>query len=169
MLKGKFSTLYKILELTVRSEISEDMKAAIKVKYERIGINLVNFNIINIMFQSSKIESAIETTQILGQKIEEMDYIKLSKQKQLEYLEQTNKIYDRVNKSIEVTKGEVSKKIAEGKGLGKAKLYENVSSSINTLKGKSMNDEQAFLFIYLGIFKNTFNSNQNVYVTKNSY
>jgi predicted DNA binding CopG/RHH family protein len=169
MLKGEVEYIMGNKWLIIRSEISEDMKAAIKIKYDRIGINLVNFNIINIMFQSNKIENAIETTQILGQKIEEMGYIKLSKQKQLEYLEKTNKIYDQVNKSIEVTKGEVSKKIAEGKGKGKSKLYENVSSSIGILKGKSMNDQQAFLFIYLGIFKNTFNSNQNVYVTKNSY
>lgn len=145
------------------------MTEAITKKYERIGIKLVNFNIINIMFQSQKIESAIETTQILGQKIEEMDFIKLSKMKQLEYLELTNKINDEVNKSVEVTKGEVNKKLAQGKGNGKAKLYENVSSSVTAIKAKTNSDAETFLFVYLGIFKNTFNAKQNVYVTQTAY
>lgn len=145
------------------------MTNAIKTKFERIGIQLVNFNIINIMFQSSLIESAIETTQILSQKIEEMGFIKLSKSKQLEFLQQTNLINDSVNKSIEVRKGEVNKKLAEGKGKGKAKLYENISQSINTIKAKTGSDAETFLFIYLGIFKNTFNTSQNVYVTQTAY
>ena len=146
------------------------MNTAITSKYERIGINLVNFNIINISFQSSKIENAIETTQILGQKIEEMGFIKLSKEKQLDYLKLTNQIYDRVNKSVEVTKGEINKKRAAGIGKGKSKLYENVSSSISAIRAAtSNNDSETFLFLYLGIFKNTFNENQNVYVTKNAY
>ena len=146
------------------------MTTAITSKYERIGIHLVNFNIINISFQSSKIENAIETTQILGQKIEEMEFIKLSKQKQLEFLEKTNKIYDEVNKSVEVTKGEINKKRAAGIGKGKSKLYEQISTSISSIRSAtSNNDSEAFLFVYLGMFKNTFNDNQNVYVTKNAY
>jgi hypothetical protein len=145
------------------------MTTAITAKYDNIGISLVNFNIINISFQSSQIESAIETTQILGQKIEEMEFIKLSKQKQLEYLEITNKIYDDVNKMIEVTKGEVSKAKAVGKGKGKAKLYENVNTAISSIKTLTGSDANTFLFVYLGIFKNTFNDKQNIYVTQTTY
>lgn len=161
---------FKLNEIYVRrSDISEEMNTAIKAKYDKIGIFLVNFNIINISFQSSQIENAIETTQILGQKIEEMEFIKLSKQKQLEYLEITNKINDEVNKMIEVTKGEVNKAKAVGKGKGKAKLYENVNSSVSSIKTATSSDPNTFLFIYLGIFKNTFNSSQNIYVTQTTY
>lgn len=158
-----------LLKLTKRAEISEDMTKAIKKKYENIGIMLVNFNIINIMFQSSKIEDAIETTQILGQKIEEMGFIKNSKETQLKYLKEVNKIYDEVNKSIEVTKGEVNKKEAAGKGKGKSKLYENINSSISSIQVETSSDDNTFMFVYLGIFKNTFNTNQNIYVTQTTF
>lgn len=156
-------------KLTARATISQKMTDAIKIKYERIGIQLVNFNIINIMFQSAQIESAIETTQILDQKIEEMGFIKLSKTEQLDFLRQTNLINDSVNKSVEVRKGEVNKKLADGKGKGKSKLYENISQAITSIKAKTNSDAETFLFIYLGIFKNTFNTSQNVYVTQTAY
>lgn len=164
MLKGILNFL-----INLREAISDEMTTAITSKFDRIGIQLVNFNIINISFQSDLIENAIETTQILGQKIEEMEFIKLSKETQLNYLKQTNIIYDTVNKSVEVTKGEVNKIRAAGIGKGKSKLYENVASSITDIKTKTGTDDDTFLFLYLGIFKNTFNDNQNVYITKNAY
>lgn len=145
------------------------MKDTITKKYNNIGITLLNFNIINISFQSSKIEDSKEATQILDQKIEEMEFIKNSKELQLKYLKDTNVIYDGVNKAVEITKGKVNKIIAAGRGKGKSKMFENLRTSIQNIQTATTNLDETFLFTYLSIFKNTFNENQNVYVTKNPY
>lgn len=145
------------------------MNVEVTKKFDDIGIKLLNFNIINISFKNSQIEDAIEVTQILDQKIEEMEFIKLSKETQLKYLKDTNLINDSVNKSIEVRKGDVRKKLADGKGKGKAALYKSFKEALSPIQTNLNNKDQTFLFAYLSIFKNTFNANQNVYVSQNSY
>lgn len=145
------------------------MKIEVTKKFSDIGIKLLNFNIINISFKNSKIEDAIEVTQILDQKIEEMQFIKLSKETQLKYLKDTNLINDDVNKSIEVRLGDVRKKLADGKGKGKASMYKSFRDALAPIQTNLNNKDQTFLFAYLSIFKNTFNANQNVYVSQNTY
>ena len=145
------------------------MKIEVTKKFSDIGIKLLNFNIINISFKNSKIEDAIEVTQILDQKIEEMQFIKLSKETQLKYLKDTNLINDDVNKSIEVRLGDVRKKLADGKGKGKAAMYKSFRDALAPIQTNLNNKDQTFLFAYLSIFKNTFNANQNVYVSQNTY
>ena len=78
-------------------------------------------------------------------------------------------IYDEVNKNNEITKGQVKKELAAGIGKGKASLYDNVQSSISNIQAKTSNYDETFLFVFLSIFKNTFNPDQNVYVTKSPY
>ena len=149
--------------------MSTDMKNEVTKKFLDLGIVLLNFNIINISFRSDSIETALLTTQVLDQQIEEMEYMKISKEEQLDFLKQTNVIYDGVNKSIEVTKGEVNKKVASGTGKGKAELYKNITEAMTSIQSATSNLDQTFLFTYMAIFKNTFSPKQNIYVNKNPY
>ena len=149
--------------------MSSDMKTEVTRKFLNLGIVLLNFNIVNISFSSASIENALLTTQILDQKIDEMENMKKSKEVQLDFLKQTNIIYDGVNKSIEVTKGEVNKKIASGRGKGKSELYKNITQAITSIQAATSEINQTFLFTYMAIFKNTFSPNQNMYVNKNPY
>lgn len=141
----------------------------ISEKYEDLGLKLLNFNIININIDSSKIKNAIENTQIYDQQISKMEFLKNSKTLQLQYLQSVNQIYDTVNQNNEITKGKVKNELSIGKGQGKSSLYENVNGSITNIQTSTNNYNQTFLFVYLSIFKNTFNKTQNVFVTKNPY
>ena len=149
--------------------MSEDATNTIKRKFENLGILLLNFNIINITITNNDVQSAILQTQILDQKISEMEFIKNSKTLQLQYLTEVNKINDDVNKNNEITKGEVKKNLATGRGDGKALLYDNLAQAVTSIQTKTNNFDTTFLFVYLAIFKNTFNKNQNMYVNKNPY
>lgn len=98
-----------------------------------------------------------------------MEFLKKSKVLQLDYITSVNKIYDDVNKNNEITKGTVKTELAVGQGQGKSIMYENLATSVNAIQQKTNDVDTSFLFVYLSIFKNTFNKDQNIYVSKNPY